>query len=31
VAGILQIILSFQLKKAPERLAGLGGSADVTF
>jgi uncharacterized membrane protein HdeD (DUF308 family) len=31
VAGILQIVLSFQLKKAPERLARLGGSADVTF
>jgi len=32
VAGILQIVLSFQLRKAPERLARLGGgSADLTF
>jgi uncharacterized membrane protein HdeD (DUF308 family) len=32
VAGILQIVLSFQLRKAPERLARLtGGSADVAF
>jgi uncharacterized membrane protein HdeD (DUF308 family) len=32
VAGILQIVLSFQLRRAPERLARLtGGSADLTF
>jgi uncharacterized membrane protein HdeD (DUF308 family) len=32
VAGILQIVLSFQLKKAPERLERLtGGSADIVF
>jgi uncharacterized membrane protein HdeD (DUF308 family) len=32
VAGILQIVLSFQLRKAPERLARLtDGNADITF
>jgi uncharacterized membrane protein HdeD (DUF308 family) len=32
VAGILQIVLSFQLRKAPERLARLtDGRADITF
>lgn len=32
VAGILQIVLSFQLKKAPERLAALqGGGSDLAF
>jgi uncharacterized membrane protein HdeD (DUF308 family) len=32
VAGILQIILSFQLRKAPERLAQMqGGGPDVAF
>jgi uncharacterized membrane protein HdeD (DUF308 family) len=33
-AGILQILLSFQLKKAPERLAALnesGGTIDIVF
>ncbi len=32
IAGILQIVLSFQLRKAPERLARLaGGSTDIVF
>jgi uncharacterized membrane protein HdeD (DUF308 family) len=32
VAGILQIVLSFQLRKAPERLARLtGGTTDIVF
>lgn len=32
-AGILQILLSFQLKKAPERLAAMtdGGTIDIMF
>jgi uncharacterized membrane protein HdeD (DUF308 family) len=34
IAGILQIVLAFQLKKAPERLAALnesGGTIDIVF
>ncbi len=31
IAGILQIVLSFQLKKAPERLAALRRSTDLAF
>jgi uncharacterized membrane protein HdeD (DUF308 family) len=32
VAGIIQIVLAFQLKKAPQRLAALqAGDADLAF